>query len=52
MFDYQGDSVSPECVGELEEQIKYMGPSHALVYMNQERFNPIGYGDETIERYS
>ena len=25
--NYTGDSVSPECVPDLEEQIKYIGPS-------------------------
>ena len=34
MHDYQGDSVSPECVGDLTEQVKYLGPSHAIVYLN------------------
>ena len=33
-LDYQGDSVSSECIGELDEQIKYLGPSHAIVYLN------------------
>ena len=29
-----------------------MGQSNLIVYLNQERINPIGYGDEIIERYS
>ena len=49
---YDGDSVHPECVGSKEEQIAHMGQSNLVVYLNQERINPIGYGDEIIERYS
>ena len=52
MLDYQGDSIHPECVGDLEEQIKYVGPSHAIIYVNQERINPVGFDQDAIETYS
>ena len=52
MLGYQGDSISDECVGSLEEQIKYLGPSHFFIYMNQEQLNPYKYEDQTITRFS
>ena len=52
LLGYQGDSIHPECVGDLQEQIEYMGASHVLVLLNQQRFNEIGYGDELIVGYS
>ena len=41
---YSGDSVSSECVGDQEEQIKYLGPSHFVLLTNNERLNPYEYG--------
>ena len=32
MLGYQEDSISSECIGDLDEQIKYMGPSQFIVY--------------------
>ena len=52
MFDYKDDSVSSECVPDLSEQIKYMGPSHIITYVNTEKINPVAYGDEIIDQYS
>ena len=49
---YQGDSIHPECVGDLNDQISYLGPSHMIIYMNQERLNPYKNKDDMIERYS
>ena len=34
MLDYQEDSIHPECIQNLDEQIKYMGQPTLLVYMN------------------
>ena len=31
---FEGDSVSSECIRDLEKQIEYMGPVHLLIYMN------------------
>ena len=51
-FGYEGDSVSPECIGDLDEQIKYLGAVNWWFYLNQERYNPEKYDEEKIERYS
>jgi len=32
------DRIDPQCKGNLEEQIKYIGPMNMLVYYNSERF--------------
>ena len=31
---YQDDSIHPECVEGLQEQIEYMGQSNLIVYLN------------------
>ena len=43
---------SPNCNPNLEDQINYVGQSNLLVLVNKEKFNPRGFGDETIERFS
>ena len=44
------DRISPECSGDLQEQIKYLGPMNVLVYFNQESFKQDEYGDMRIGR--
>ena len=51
-LNYTGDSIHPECEPNLDEQIKYMGPSKWTVLMNHERINPEKFGEEAIERFS
>ena len=51
-LDYQEDSISSECIGDLEGQIDYMRASQVILYHNQERINANEYGDKMIERYS
>lgn len=42
----------PDCNPDLEAQKKYLGPSNWLIYTNQQRFNPEGFGKENVEHYS
>ena len=51
-FGYNTDFIHPECVASLEEQIEYLGPSHWLMLMNEERINPEGFEEEAVERFS
>ena len=46
------DTVSENCNGSLEEQMKYIGQSHIQVLVNRERFKPEKFGDKSIQRYS
>ena len=34
MYGYKGDSVHQQCIGSLDEQIKYLGSSHFIIYSN------------------
>ena len=52
LLDYKDDSVSSECVTDLQKQIQYIGPSQVITYVNMEKINSIAYGDEMIDRYS
>ena len=45
---YEDDSIHPECIGDLESQIQYVGPSQMLILTNQERLNPYASKDEMI----
>ena len=46
------DTVSDECITDINAQKFYMEGSHWILLANQERFNPEKFGDESIERYS
>lgn len=35
---YEGDSVHPECVADLQQQIDYLGPLDFMIYHTQEGF--------------
>ena len=52
MHGYSGDSISSECERDLEEQIKYLGPSHFLVYTNNEKISQNEYGEDSIMQFS
>ena len=49
---YTSDSVTTECDPDLNEQIKYIGPSKWTLLMNHERINPEKFDEESIERFS
>ena len=49
---YDADSINSECVPSLEEQVKYVGQSHWLMLVNEERINPEGFDDQSVERFS
>ena len=49
---YNDDFIHPECIPSLEEQIEYVGQSHWLLLVNEERVNPEGFNEEAIERFS
>ena len=38
-WGYEGDSVSPECIADLEAQKEYLGPLDFLFYFNDEEFD-------------
>ena len=35
---YEGDTIAPECIADLDKQIEYLGPIEFLVYHTQETF--------------
>jgi len=49
---YSEDTIHPECIGNLEAQQKYLGALNWKVLHTQERFNPNGFGDDTITKNS
>ena len=49
---YTGDSIHPECIGDLEKQKEYLGALDWKVYYTQELFVPDGFADETIAKQS
>ena len=49
---YDGDSIHPECIEDLDKQIEYVGASNWIVYVNQERINFEKYGEGELERFS
>ena len=49
---YTADSISPECIPDLDKQTEYLGSSNWHFYMNTERINQDKYGDEAISRFS
>ena len=46
------DTVSDECITDINAQKAYMDQSQWILLVNQERFNPEKFNDESIERYS
>ena len=42
---YTGDSIHPECIGDLQEQINYIGSLDLLIYFNDEQLENNQYGD-------
>ena len=47
-----GDTVSPECVADLDAQLSYMGPLDIVIFMNSERFDQQVYGEDSIVKES
>lgn len=47
-----GDTVSPECIPDLEEQLAYLGPLDIVIFMNSERFDQQVYGEKSIVKES
>ena len=45
---YTGDSVAPECIADLEQQIEYLGPLNILLYYTEGFFKQRNYGSESI----
>ena len=39
-YGYKEDTISPDCIADLEQQIKYIGASWFILYTNQERIMP------------
>ena len=51
-FGATDERIAPDCVNDLDEQIKYLGPMNMLVYFNQESFMQDEYGNARIGRFS
>ena len=45
-----GDSVSDECIADLEKQKEFMGPLEVMILINNEKLNLFEYGDDSIKR--
>ena len=48
----QSDNISKECIPDLEQQIKYLGPMNMQVYYNTQRFDQNEYGEAEINKTS
>ena len=49
---FEGDSISDECISDLDEQIKYLGPIHVVLYHTEEIFIQNQYEENAIRRQS
>ena len=49
-FGYEGDSISENCIDNLEKQIEYLGPLDFMIYHNDETFNVNEYNGGSINR--
>ena len=45
-----GDTVSAECIADLDAQKEFLGPLEVLILTNNEKMNLLGYEDDTIKR--
>ena len=52
MLGYTKDSVTPECIPDLEAQKTYLGPLKVPLYFNEEILITDSFGDESIRRFS
>ncbi len=51
-WGYTGDAIHPECIGNLEAQMEYLGPLSFVTYHTRERFDQEGFGEESIKKQS
>ena len=47
-----GDTIHPECEYDPVKQFEYLSTIRIVILHNSERFNPEGYGDDSIIRES
>ena len=45
-----GDTVSDECIANLDDQKEFMGPLEVMILINNEKLNLFEYGDDSIKR--
>ena len=45
-----GDTVSDECIANVDEQKEFMGPLEVMILINNEKLNLFEYGDDSIKR--
>ena len=46
---YEGDTIHPECVADLDAQIEYLGAIEFLIYYTQETFMQTNFDDQSFE---
>ena len=46
---YEGDTIDPECIADLEKQIEYLGPLDFMLYYTEGIFVQRSYGSESIQ---
>ena len=51
-YNYTGDSVSDECIWDLEKQQEYLGPLEVIMYFNEESYEQNEFGEKRIKRES
>ena len=49
---YTNDSVSPDCIADLEAQMKFLGPLKVQMMLNDEEFDQSKFGEEAIKQQS
>lgn len=49
---YTGDSVSEDCIADLETQQNFLGSIEFLLYINQSTFDQQGFNEDTIIKKS
>ena len=48
----ENDTIAPECIPDLDEQKKYLGPFNVLLLHNNQEFRQDGFGSESIRHES
>ena len=49
-FDPEGDTVSDDCIADLDQQIEYLGPMNWLILHTEDVLKLDQFGDQAIEK--
>ena len=51
-YAYEGDTIDPSCVRDLDKQIEYLNKIQIVTLHNNERLDPEGFGVDSIIKES